>query len=156
MSHRHRHLPKYRYHRTMRHLLALFILASPAAAWDFSAQPICTLTDAAGTITVTYDAALPVYSLTITLPQGRWSDDPTFAMNFAGPRPIFIQTDQHQISPDGRSLTVTDRGFGNVLDGLDFNQRAYAISGDTTVGVSLDGIGPAMAAFRACPAANLA
>ncbi len=137
-------------------MIALFILATPAAAWEFSPAPICTLTDANGLITVTYDAALPEYSVTLTLPDGTWPDDPTFAMNFAGPLPIFIQTDQHQISPDGRSLTVTDRGFGNVLDGLDFNQRAYAISGDTTLGVSLDGIGPAMAAFRACPAANLA
>lgn len=140
----------------MRCLIALLLLASPAAAWEFSPSPVCTLTDDTGTLTVTYDASLPEYSVTITLPDATWSEDPTFAMNFAGPRPIFIQTDRHQISADGRSLTVTDSGFGNVLDGLAFNQRAYATSGDTTVGVSLDGIGPAMDAFRACPAANLA
>ncbi|WP_043699539.1 hypothetical protein [Yoonia vestfoldensis] len=140
----------------MRLTFAFILLAAPAGAWDFSPSPICTLTDADGTVTVTYDARLPEYSVTITLPDGTWSDDPAFAMNFVGDRPIFIQTDRHQISPDGRSLTVTDSGFGNVLDGLAFNQRAYAISGDTTVGVSLEGIGPAMEAFRACPEANLA
>ena len=135
---------------------ALFILATPAAAWEFSPAPICTLTDADGLITVTYDAALPEYSVTLTLPDGTWPDDPTFAMNFAGERPIFIQTDRHRVSPDRRSLTVTDSGFGNVLDGLQFNLRAYATSGDSTLGLSLDGIGPAMVAFRACPAVNLA
>jgi hypothetical protein len=139
----------------MRHLIALLVFASPAAAWEFSPSPICTLTDAEGTITVTYDARLPEYSITITLAEGTWPDDPAFAMSFAGNRPIFIQTDRHRNSPDGRSLTVTDSGFGNVLDGLEFNRRAYAISGDTTVGVSLEGIGPAMEAFRACPAPNL-
>ena len=143
----------------MKHLpLALVVLASPATAWEFSPSPICTLTDTStdGTITVTYDASLPEYSVTITLPDGTWSVDPAFAMNFAGNRPISIQTDQHRISPDGRSLTVTDSGFGNVLDGLEFNQRAYATSGDTIVGLSLDGITPAITAFRACPEANLA
>ncbi|WP_322891619.1 MULTISPECIES: excinuclease ABC subunit B [unclassified Yoonia] len=140
----------------MRLTLALFLIATPAAAWEFSPAPVCTLTDDTGTLTVTYDASLPEYTVTITLPDGTWSEDATFAMNFAGNRPVFIQTDRHRISADGRSLTVADSGFGNVLNGLEFNERAYAISGDTTVGVSLDGIGPAMAAFRACPAANLA
>jgi hypothetical protein len=141
----------------MRVTLALLLLASPATAWEFSPSPVCTLTDtsADGTITVTYDATLPEYSVTITLLDGTWSDDPYFAMTFAGNRPIGIQTDRHRTSPDGRSLTVTDSGFGNVLNGLEFNRRAYATSGDTTVGLSLEGIGPAMEAFRACPAPNL-
>lgn len=142
----------------MRTALAFLLLASPAAAWEFSASPICTLTGTsdAGTLTVTYDAALPEYTITITLPDGVWPEDPAFAMAFAGGMPIGIQTDRHTRSPDGRSLTVTDSGFGNVLNGLEFNSRAYATSGDTTVGVSLDGIGPAIKAFRDCPAANLA
>lgn len=139
-------------------ILALVLSASSAAAWEFSPSPVCTLTDtsASGSITVTYDPALPEYRLTVTLPEGTWPDDPAFAMTFAGGRPVGISTDRHQISPDGRSLTVTDSGFGNVLDGLQFNQRAYAGSGDTIMGLSLDGIGPAITAFRACPEANLA
>lgn len=51
---------------------------------------------------------------------------------------------------------VTDSGFGNVLNGLELNSRAYATSGETTVGVSLEGIRPAMEEFRNCPAKNVA
>lgn len=142
----------------MRLALAFTLLASPAAAWEFSAAPICTLTNTsdAGQVTVTYDASLPEYTITITLPEGTWPEDPTFAMAFAGGMPIGIQTDSHARSADGRSLTVTDSGFGNVLNGLEFNTRAYAASGDTTVGIALDGIGPAIQSFRKCPAENLA
>ena len=93
---------------------------------------------------------------TDTLPDSQWQNAPTFGMAFANDRPISIQTDRHTISPDGRSITVKDRGFGNVLNGLEFNARAYAILGDQTVGIDLEGIGPAMTAFRNCPAANLA
>ena len=142
----------------MRTFIALLLLASPAAAWEFSASPICTLTDASdeGDMTVTYDPAITEYTITVTLPDGTWSGDPVFGMAFAGERPISIQTDRFAISDDGRSLTVTDRGFGNVLNGLEFNTRAYAIMGDKTVAFSLDGIDPAISAFRACPAVNLA
>jgi len=142
----------------MRTALAFLLLASPAAAWEFSVSPICTLTDTseAGEITVTYDPAITEYTVTVTLPEGQWPSDPTFGMAFANDRPISIQTDQHSISPDGRSITVKDRGFGNVLNGLEFNKRAYAVLGDTTVGIDLTGIGPAITAFRNCPADNLA
>ena len=142
----------------MRTTLAFLLFASPAAAWEFSASPICTLTDTseAGEITVTYDPAITEYAIIVTLPEGRWINAPTFGMAFANDRPISIQTDQHSISPDGRSITVKDRGFGNVLNGLEFNSRAYAILGDTTVDIDLTGIGPAITAFRDCPAANLA
>ena len=142
----------------MRTALAFLLLASPAAAWEFSAAPICTLSEETdeGAMTVTYDPAITEYSITVTLPDGTWGQDAIFAMAFAGGRDISIQTDRHQISPDGRSLTVTDRGFGNVLNGLEFNTRAYAVLGDTTVGIGLQGIGPAITAFRNCPAANLA
>lgn len=141
----------------MRSALALILLASPAAAWEFSASPICTLTDTseAGEMTVTYDPAITEYTITVTLPDGTWPDAQTFGMAFASDRPINIQTDRFTLSDDRKSLTVTDRGFGNVLNGLEFNSRAYAVLGETTVGVALDGIGPAIAAFRNCPAANL-
>ena len=142
----------------MRTVLAFLLLATPAAAWEFSASPICTLTDTSqsGEITVTYDPAITEYTITVTLPDGRWPAAQTFGMAFANDRPISIQTDRHVISPDGRSITVKDRGFGNVLNGLEFNKRAYAILGDTTMGIDLTGIGPAITAFRDCPAANLA
>lgn len=141
----------------MRTALALLFLASPAAAWEFRASPICTLTDTsdAGEMTVTYDPAITEYAITVTLPDGIWPNGATFAMAFVGDRPINIQTDRFTRSDDGRSLTVIDRGFGNVLNGLEFNNRAYAIMGETAMGVPLDGIGPAIAAFRDCPAVNL-
>lgn len=142
----------------MRIALALILLASPAAAWEFTPTPICTLTNTsdAGAIAVTYDPAITEYTITVTLPDGTWTSAQTFAMAFAGARPISIQTDRYALSSDGRSLTVKDRGFSNVLNGLEFNTRAYAVLGDTTVGIALDGIGPAIQAFRDCPAANLA
>jgi hypothetical protein len=45
---------------------------------------------------------------------------------------------------------VSDRGFGNVLDGLEFNQVALAATGDRVVSIDLDGAAPEVAAFRAC------
>lgn len=142
----------------MRLIIALLAFATPAAAWEFSADPVCTLTDetAEASLTVTYDPSLPEYAIAITLPEGTWPDAQTFGMAFAGGRDISIQTDRHRLSNDGRTLTVTDRGFGNVLNGLEFNTRAYAILGDVTVGFTLEGIDPAITAFRACPAVNMA
>ena len=141
----------------MRNVLPLLLLASPAAAWEFSATPICTLshTAAAGTITVTYDASLPEYALEITLPDGTWPNEQLFGMAFADDSPINIQTNRHELSNDGRTLMAKDRGFGNVLAGLEFNSRAYAISGDKTVGFSLDGIKGPMTDFRNCPSVNM-
>jgi len=141
----------------MRTALAFSLLISPAAAWEFSASPICTLSDssAAGEIIVTYDPAITEYTITIALPDGIWPDGRIFRMAFVNDRPINIQTDRFTLSPDRRSLSVTDRGFGNVLDGLEFNTRAYANLDDTTVGINLTGIGSAITAFRDCPAAKL-
>ena len=78
----------------MRTALAFLLLASPAAAWEFAATPICTLTDTsdAGEITVTYDASITEYTITVTLPDGTWPTAQTFAMAFAGGRPISIPT----------------------------------------------------------------
>lgn len=134
--------------------LALLLLASPAVAWEFTPSPICTLTDNAGT-TVTYDATLPEYTISLTRPEGTWPTAPVFVMAFDGPRPLTIQTPRHVLSDDGRTLTVTDSGFGNVLDGMEFNRTALALAGDTVLQIPLDGIGPAMQAFRACPEASL-
>jgi hypothetical protein len=142
----------------MRLILAFCLIAPPALAWEFSPAPICTLTHDSdeGQIVLTYDPALPLYAVTVTLADGTWPEAGPFGMAFAGGRAIAIQTDRHRISPDGRSLTVTDSGFGNVLDGLEYNARAYAMAGEQTFGLSLDGIGPAITAFRACAVADMA
>jgi hypothetical protein len=70
-------------------------------------------------------------------------------MEFFGPRPLAIGTDRH--SADGATLTVRDSGFGNVLDGLEFNTNAVATSGARRVQIALDAAAPAVQAFRACP-----
>ncbi|MBO6707236.1 MAG: hypothetical protein JJ912_14180, partial [Roseitalea sp.] len=74
------------------------------------------------------------------------------AMRFDGPIGLTITTDRHIASDEGRSLTVTDSGFGNVLNGLEFNHTATALLGDRAVPVSLDGAAPAVQDFRACAA----
>lgn len=140
----------------MRIAIALALLASPAAAWEFSSSPICTLshdTDS-GSIVVTYDASIPEYAVSITR-DAAWPDAAAFAMEFAGGQPLTIQTPRHTLSDDGLTLTVRDRGFGNVLDGLEFNQAARASSGQADAIFPLDGIADPMAAFRRCPELTL-
>ena len=142
----------------MLRIVALSLLvAAPAAAWEFAPDPICTLsgTDAAAETVVTFDASLPEYAIRITLASGTWPEAPVFAIRFL-PSGLTISTDRHVLSEDGRSLTVTDRGFGNVLDGLEFNALAVAILGDLEVPIPLDGAAPEVALFRACPEPGIA
>ena len=147
------------YDRPMRSALALilFCSAGSAPAWEFSPQPVCTLTGSsnAGAVTITYDAAIPEYTIILTLTDGQWAEAPVFAMAFGGGRPLVIQTDRHSITPDGRSLMVKDSGFGNVLNGLEFNSTAIGAAGDVALAVPLSGIGPAIRAFRDCPSPTL-
>jgi len=43
------------------------LLASPAAAWEFTPTPVCTLSQTGAVdIVLTYDPMLPEYTLTIT------------------------------------------------------------------------------------------
>lgn len=143
----------------MRTALALImLLAGPAGAWEFSPDPVCTLSHdgAEGSVTVTWDPGrAEPYAITVTR-AGPWPEGPVFAMRFDGPRAIAIQTDRHAISEDGGALTVTDRGFGNVLDGLEFNGRATAMLGGAEAGFSLDGAAGPVRAFRACTGAAIA
>ncbi len=61
-----------------------------------------------------------------------------------------IGTGRHQLSADGKTLTVSDSGFDNVLDGLAYNGRATALAEGTEVPFDLTGARPAVEAFRAC------
>jgi len=135
----------------MRILLAVLLFATPTHAWEFSPGAPCLLTHAGAEarVTLTYDPTEPLYSITITRPVP-WPEAPAFHMRFDGPQGRMIGTDLHSLSPDGHSLTVTDRGFGNVLDGLQYNHRAYAQTGDVVVSLSLEGASVPVAAFRAC------
>lgn len=134
--------------------VSLLLLPTHAFAWTFSPTPICTLSFAGEDmdVTVTYDASLPEYALLLTRADG-WPDAPVFSLRFEGPRGLTISTGRHSV--DGETLAARDTGFGNVLNGLEFNTRAVAILGDLEVPVALDGINPAMTQFRACPVAQL-
>lgn len=141
----------------MRLALLAFCLASPAAAWDFSPTPVCTLFHDTGTgrIEVTHDprqAEPYAVEVTNTTP---WPGGPVFALRFDGPRALTITTDRHSLSSGGTALTVTDRGFGNVLNGLEFNTTATALLGDIALPFPLDGAAPHVQAFRACTDAPL-
>lgn len=131
----------------MRLIFLLSLLATPAASWEFSPIPVCTLRDTGAVATeVTYDGVL--YAIHLTRAEG-WPDAPVFAIRFEGAAPLTISTSRHVI--EGNRLTVTDRGFGNVLNGMQFNRTATALIGDLSVPIDLSGAADPVAAFRACP-----
>jgi hypothetical protein len=142
----------------MRALLALLLLAAPAQAWEFTPVPVCTLSHetADASVTVTWDPRQPEpYAIRIdrAVP---WPDGPVFSIDYAGARPLTISTSRHRLSEGGTALTVTDRGFGNVLDGLEFNATATAILGEAQAPFPLDGAAEPVRAFRACTEAPMA
>ena len=141
----------------MRAVLLSLILATPATAWEATVGPTCTLSHDTGTaeIFLTYDPAQPLYTLTITRKAEGWTQTPWFAMRFDGPNPIEIATPRHVLSGNAASLTVADAGFGNVLDGLEYNQTAYAFTQDRMTEFPLNGAAPQVRIFRDCAGAQL-
>ncbi len=136
----------------MRFFTLLLILAGhPAAAWDFTPGLPCRLTHdaAAAGVELTYDPTQPLYTITLRRP-APWPEADVFSLRFEGPAPLTISTNRHVLSDGGRALTVTDTGFGNVLDGLQFNRTATALIGGEEVTVPLDGAADPVAAFRLC------
>lgn len=132
--------------------MAFAMLAGPVHGWEAGSEgALCTLThsEPSADIRLTFDPSVPLYTITITTPEA-WPVSPEFAMAFTGSRGNTITTNRHVLSPDGRSLSVSDRGFGNVLDGLQFNTTATGLAGGTSVTVSLEGAAPQVEAFRAC------
>lgn len=135
----------------LRILIVLLLATAPALAWEAKSGRVCELVydGETASVRVTYDPAILEYSIAIT-PDHPWSQGPLFAIRFDGPRGNTITTNRHVISGDGATLTVTDSGFGNVLNGLEFNHTATALLNDRAVAVRLDGAGPAVRDFRAC------
>lgn len=136
----------------MRTWIALLLLATPTHAWDFTPTPICTILNDTPTfsIRVTFDPTQPQpYAISLIRPDP-WPVTETFGLSFDGPAAMTIGTGRHQLSADGRTLTVTDTGFGNVLDGLALNGTATALAGDAAIPIDLTGARPAVEAFRAC------
>lgn len=136
----------------------LLTVATPAFGWEFSPTPVCTLSHetGAGRMSVTYDRSQSEpYAIAVTLP-APWPGAAEFAVRYDGPRGLTIRTTRQSLSDGGRTLTVTDTGFGNVLDGLEFNVTATALFGDAAIGFPLDGAAEKVRAFRDCTAAPTA
>ncbi len=131
---------------------ALILFASPTLAWEAGVDGnLCTLTHAeeGANVRLTYNPSVPLYTITVTAPEP-WPVETRFGMAFYGAQPNTILTDRHVLSPDRLSLSVSDRGFGNVLDGLQFNEAATGFTGVAVVAMSLEGAAPEVEAFRAC------
>ncbi|WP_299208488.1 hypothetical protein [uncultured Tateyamaria sp.] len=139
----------------MRIIFSLIFLTTPALAWEFTPTPICTLSHTEPTvdIAVTYDHATHLYAIAVTSPDG-WPDAAAFSIRFDGAQPNTISTTRH--STEANTLIVTDVGFGNVLDGLEFNATATAFTQTAAVTVSLMGAAPEVQKFRACATAPVA
>jgi hypothetical protein len=134
-------------------MIALFLLTAPAHSWDFTPVPVCTIAEGTAdlSIRVTYDPSqAEPYAISLTRLGDPWPATETFALRFDGPAALSIGTGRHLLSPDGRTLTVSDTGFGNVLDGLALNGTATALAGATQIPFDLSGARPAVEAFRAC------
>lgn len=131
--------------------LVLLMACNPAQAWEARLGAVCELIHEGdnGLVRLTYDPAVPHYTIAVT-PTRPWSGGPIFAMRFDGARSNIITTDRHTLTDDGATVGVADSGFGNVLNGLEFNDTATALLGDEAVGFSLSGAAPAVQAFRAC------
>ncbi|MEE4118106.1 MAG: excinuclease ABC subunit B [Paracoccaceae bacterium] len=147
----------------MRRLIACLLpllATAPAPAWEARIGTVCELThaEAGGEVRVTYDPRVAEYAITIRRAAGAWPEGPIFVIRFNGGRALTIQTDRHALSEGGAALTVTDRGFGNVLDGLQFNETATAYLGDIALPFALTGPEPAAPAvdeFRRCTEGGL-
>jgi len=130
----------------------LACLASPAPAWEFQSTPFCALKHETekGLIVLVYDHTTDAYAIALTLNEGRWDAAEEFNMVFLGKTPLTIGTDRHQITHEGRSLQVSDKGFGNVLDGLEFNGFGFGKSGNTVLEFGLKDAAPVVRQFRNC------
>ena len=104
-------------------------------------------------VVLTFDPAAEVYSITLTRADAIWPQSDTFRLRFDGPRPLIIGTDRHEYSNAERSLSVSDSGFGNVLDGIQFNTAMVALVGNDEISLPTVDASEAMQAFRDCPSA---
>lgn len=136
-------------------LICLCLVPSPVWAWVFTPNPICTLSHESDglSVIVTFDPRAREYAITLK-GAAPWPNDTVFSIRFEGLRGLTISTSRHQLSEGGTVLTVTDRGFGNVLDGLQFNHTATMLTGSAALSVSLDGAAPKVEDFRACTTAS--
>ncbi|MEL7300519.1 MAG: hypothetical protein AAFM92_09075 [Pseudomonadota bacterium] len=133
----------------MRPVLLLLASALPAAAWDFTAGAPCTLTHAEPPLEVvlTHDPATPLFTITLRRTEP-WPVGGIFSITFEGG--MTISTNRQILSEEGRALTVADRGFGNVIDGMAGAPGAIARLGDVEERFSLAGAAEPARALEAC------
>lgn len=136
--------------------LALFFLlltASAAGAWEFTPGLPCRLTHQTPQVQValTYDPTQPLYSITLTQ-QTPWPEAAVFTLQFTGPAGLTISSSRHRFSDNGRAVTVTDNGFGNVLNGLQFNDTVTVLLGEDVLSIPLTGASNPVDRFRRCEA----
>ena len=143
--------------RTLVVAALIALCASGAQAWEFSPDPICTLSHATDEVevAVTFDPATGIYAIDLALRDGVWPEAPVFGIAYAGGMPLTITTDRHVLSDEGRKLRVEDRGFGNVLNGIAFNASFTALAGDRAVSVPTQDAAEAVERFRDCPTTAL-
>lgn len=136
---------------TMLFLSVLVASTATAHAWEFTPGTPCLLTHDTPDVAIklTFDPTQPLYSIALTQ-KTPFTPAPVFAMRFDGPMPIRIATDRHQMSADNQTVSASDSGFGNVLNGLQFNLTATVTLGDQTITIPLDRAAAPVAAFRAC------
>ncbi|MEX0286609.1 MAG: excinuclease ABC subunit B [Paracoccaceae bacterium] len=135
----------------MRALALLMFLSTPAFGWEASSDGrICRLDHSTPEVEValTYDPAVPIYAITLTRPGQVWPNGDVFVIAYAGAAPLTISTNRHMT--DGSSPTVSDSGFGNVLNGLAFNTTATALLGSVAIPIDLSGARPEVEAFVDC------
>lgn len=134
--------------------IAAFVLfGTPILAWEFTETSVCVLTheDPNATVVVTFDPPANRYTIAISRPGKVWAGGQNFRIQFNGEQALTIGTTRHVVSDDGLITSVSDSGFGNVLDGIQFNDTMTAALGDDTATVQLSGAADPMVAFRQCP-----
>ena len=52
-----------------------------------------------------------------------------FSIRYEGPEHLTTSTGRYELTENGTSLSVADKGIGNVLNGLEFNHVADAVLG---------------------------
>lgn len=142
----------------MRLILILTLLPLPAFGWEASYEGrLCVLShvEQGAEVRLTYDPNGPLYSIALTK-GAPWPQADLFGITFNGPAGLTISTNRQTLSNGGRTLTVTDTGFGNVLNGLELNATAVAFTGDAALPLSLEGAAPEVAKFRTCQSAPTA
>lgn len=138
-------------------LTFLTLLPLPALAWEHVEGETCNIEASFETadVTVTYFPRDRAYAIFLRNKIGPYPDDRSvLSIAFIGARPNTIRT-RDFFFPDGDPsvVSVIDRGFGNVLDGLAYNDTAHLFLDDERIlSIPLDGATEPVAAFRTCTA----